>query len=121
MVRALLVLCCSEIEMQILLSRPTSEFSHSLGQIRPSCSIAVYGSSSSDSCRSSRMPATAESGQEPTSLFGGSRIQRSDQRRNADFCAPDHTLCGENYGNLAQFEHCDGAHLMGWSVHRGAP
>src|SRR5882762_1160607 len=66
MVRALLVLCCSEIEMQILLSRPTSEFSHSLGQIRPSCSIAVYGSSSSDSCRSSRMPATAESGHDQT-------------------------------------------------------
>src|SRR5258708_37738693 len=66
MVRALLVLCCSEIEMQILLSRPTSEFSHTLGQIRPSCSIAVYGSSSSDSCRSSRMPATAESGHQRT-------------------------------------------------------
>src|SRR5712671_6286315 len=70
MVRALLVLCCSEIEMQILLSRPTSEFSHSLGQIRPSCSIAVYGSSSSDSCRSSRMPATAESGHNRTSGHG---------------------------------------------------
>jgi len=37
-------------------------FSHSQGQIRPSCLKAAYGSSSSDSCRSSRMPATAESG-----------------------------------------------------------
>ena len=66
---------------------------------------------------------TAELGQEPTSSLGGSRIhQCSDQRCNADFCgAPDHTLYGDNYGNLAQFEHCDGAHLMGWSVHRGAP
>src|SRR5467141_3700846 len=84
MVRALLVLCCSEIEMQILLSRPTSEFSHSLGQIRPSCSIAVYGSSSSDSCRSSRMPATAESGQELTSTGVPTGIER--QKRLVRYC-----------------------------------